>query len=289
MSEEVVQAQRAGRSKTAILALAAAVVGLGIGYGVGGLAKGAEGAKAAVQGAGDLAKEIEVANTKVTELNEILKTAAGKVRNNEFPSAEIEQLGAFDIPFDGNNLTNKGIGRFNSTAVTMLLNYSTSIADLKEQKDKVRRLFGAAKPQFEELVKERTAPRVHWSVVVTDGPHGKWAQMRPLGAGAFLASDRETRNYSWPGEVEIAKDTKAQLYKKGEPESSNYIPVDPSTEGAVCPQNMQVRLMGALMDLGSVIVGDKTPGHEKDGVAEKGNKLIDQLKKIGANPNATAG
>jgi hypothetical protein len=40
--------------------------------------------------------------------------------------------------------------------------------------------------------------------------------------------------------------------------------------------------MGALLDLGSTIIGDSTPGHEVAGVIEQGTKLMDQLKKIGA-------
>ncbi len=277
MSEEVVQAQKAGRSKTMILAAVTAVVGLGIGYGVGGLAKANEGAQAAVMGAELLVKEVDAANTAVSELNDVLKAAASKVRNNEFPAEEIEKLGGMEIPFDGSNLMNKGIGRYNPTAVTMLLSYSSAVADVKEQKDKVRRLFGAVKTQFEETAKEAKEPKVHWAVAVHDGPKGKWAKVQPV-EKAFLANDKKAK--SWPSKLKVGK-SELELYKKGDPESGQYIPVDPTTETAVCPQNLQLRLMGALMDLGKQIAGEKTPGHEKDGVVDIGEKVLDQLRRIG--------
>jgi hypothetical protein len=279
MSEEVVQAQRAGKSKTIVLAAATAVVGLVIGYGIGGLAQANQGAHVAVEGAELLTKEVDAANLKVSELNDILKAAASKVKAGDFPSAEIEKLGGLEIPFDGSNIMNKGIGRYNAAAVTMLLGYATSIADVKDQTDKIRRLFGAAKAQFEEDAKEKVDPKIHWGLVIADGPQGKWARLSPLGDKAFLINDKKTKNYKWPSELEVGK-TKLEMYKKGEPDGA-FFPIDPSTEGAVCPQNMQARLLVALMDLGGTLAGDKTPGHEKDGVIDVGEKLMDQLRKIG--------
>jgi hypothetical protein len=280
MGEEVLQAQKAGRSKTMILAAATCVVGLVIGYGIGGLAKGNEGAKAAVAGAELLVKEIDEANTKVSELNDVLKAAAAKVRENEFPSAEIEKLGGLDIPFDGTNLTNKNIGRFNASAVTMLLQYSNSVAAIEDQRDKLRRLFGAVKESFEAAAKERTNPTVHWAVTIADGPGGKWAKVQPLADKAFAVADKSKPGYKWPADLEVGK-TKLELYSKGDPEASNYFPIDPGTEKSVCPENLQFRLMGALLDLGNTIAGDSTPGHEVDGVIAQGDKLMEQLKKIG--------
>jgi hypothetical protein len=277
MGEEVIQAQRAGRSKTMMLAAATAVIGLGIGYGIGGLAKGNEGAKAAIVGAEALVKEIDAANIKIGEMNDVLKSAASKVRDNEFPSAEIEKLGGIDIPFDGTNLTNKGIGRFNPQAVTMLLQYSNAVAAIEDQRDKLRRLFGAAKDSFDAAAKQAANPSVHWAVSIGDGPGGKWAKIQPLADKAFPAATKEKK---WPDSLEIGK-SKFDLYSKGDPGASNYFPVDPGTEKSVCPENLQFRLIGALMDLGGTISGDQTPGHEVDGVMAQGDKLMDQLKKIG--------
>ncbi len=273
MTEEVVQAQKAGRSKVMLLAAFTLAIGLGIGYGVGGLAEASKGADAALLGAQSLVKEIEAANTKVSELNDTLKAAAGKVKEGKYPSEEIEKLGAVDIPFDGTNLVGKGIGRYNATAVSLLLGYSSAVADVESQTEKLRRLFGAFKPQWEQIEAEAKEPKVHWGLVVADGPKGKWAKMTPL-AKPFSVKE-------WASEVEVGK-SKMSVYKKGDPEGSEVIPVDPTTEAGVCPNNIQLRLMGALLDLGSSIVGDSTPGHEVPGVIDQGNKLVDQLKKIGA-------
>jgi hypothetical protein len=278
MGDDMVQARKDARKKTMILALATAVVGLGVGFGIGGLVKGNEGAQAAVQGAEMLVEEIDAANLKLSELNDVIKAAGSKVKDGEFPADEIEKLGAVEIPFDGTNLTNKGIGRFNATAVTMLLNYSNGVADVKAQKDKIRRLFGAAKKQFEAIAEEKKTPKVHWGVAINDGPHGKWAKMYNLADKAFKAADKKDK---WPKEVEVGK-SKMELYGgKGAPEGSEFIPVDPSTEPGVCPQTFQFQLLRALGDVREAISGIKTPGHERDGVIDVGEKVLDQLRKIG--------
>lgn len=277
MGDDMIQARKAARSKSMILAGATAVVGLIIGFGVGGLVKGNEGAQAAVQGAELLVTEIDAANLKLSEMDDVLKAAGDKVKAGDFPSAEIEKLGALEIPFDGTNLTNKGIGRFNATAVTMLLNYSNGVADVKAQRDKIRRLFGAAKKQFESVAEEKKTPKVHWGISITDGPHGKWAKMHHLGDKAFKAADKSEK---WPSEVEVGK-SKMELYSKGGPEGTEFVPVDPTTEASVCPQTFQYQLLSALSDVRETIAGNKQPGMERDGVLDTGERVLDQLRKIG--------
>lgn len=283
MSDEVVEAQRRGRSKIAVLAAVTAIIGGLMGFGMGQLVKGNEGAKAAVEGAGLLVKEVSDANTKANELNELYKEAAKKVRAGKFPSEEIEKLGAVDIPFDGTNLTNKGIGRYNATAMTLLLQYSAAVADAKDQKDKIRRLFGAAKPTFDTIAAEKEKPNFHWGVSLTSTPMGPVASVLPI--KPVPIQDKEQKSYRWPGQFETP-DGKKKLDRftggdpfKGDP---TVIPVDPDGESAVCPQNLQFRLMGALVDASRGLQGDDTPGHEKAGVLTMGDKLLDQLRKIGS-------
>ena len=283
MSDEVVEAQRRGRSKVAVLAAITAIIGGMMGFGMGQLVKGNEGAKAAVEGAGLLVKEVSDANAKANELNELYKEAAKKVRAGKFPADEIEKLGAIDIPFDGSNLMNKGIGRYNATAMTLLLQYSTAVADAKDQKDKIRRLFGAAKPTFDTIAAEKEKPNFHWGVALTSTPMGPVASVMPI--KPVPIQDKEKKAYRWPSQFETP-DGKKKLdrFTSGDPLKGDpaVIPVDPDGESAVCPQNLQFRLMGALVDASRGLQGDDTPGNEKAGVISMGDKLMDQLRKIGS-------
>ena len=274
MSDEVIQAQRAGRSKVKLLAAATAIVGAVLGYGIGSLVKGNEGAQAAVQGAGLLVGDISKANETATELNELLKAAAKKVKGGEFPADEVEKLGAIDIPFDGSNLMNKGIGRYNSTAMTMLLQYSTAVQNVEDQKDKVRRLLGSIKPYLDNLKAEKENPMFHWGVKLDKTPSGAVGTMTLI--KPFPAKER------WPSELEFGK-TKLERYGWGDPKADSVVvPVDPGSETMVCPENIAFRVIGALMDTSKELEGDPTPGHERAGVIELGNKTMEQLKKIGS-------
>ena len=284
MSDDVVRAQKRGRVKVAVLALVVAVVGLGVGFGIGGLSKANEGAQAALSGAKQLVTEVDEANLKISELGETVKAAQASLKQGKYPSKEVEALGALEIPFDGNNLMNKGIGRYNSTAVTMLIRYANSVASLKEQAKKIRRIFGAAKSTFEKVAEEKENPQIHWGVSVANGPNGPWASMTPL--THFAVADKKKKSYRWPKQIEIPqgrkKKTKIARFEKGEPmKSVQIIPVNPRSEGAVCPENIQFKMMKVLLDLRKDIDGDETPGREVVGAVRLGEKVMDQLRKLG--------
>jgi hypothetical protein len=278
MGEEVVQAQRAARKKVFILAGVAAVVGLGIGFGMGQLVKGNEGAQAAVEGSEMLVKEVDAANIALGELDETLASAATKLQNGEYPSEEVEKLGAIDIPFNGANLMNKGIGRYNQTALTLLVAYTNAVEDVDSQKDKVRRLFGAVKEPFQAEAAEKDHPVVKWGVRIKGGPGGPWGQMSPIKPFEVVNKDKKA---NWPDKVEVGG-KEADRVSKGDIEKADgFLPIDPASQQAVCPETLSLRLMGSVMDLRETLKGDETPGHERDGVASLGEKLMDQLRKIG--------
>lgn len=278
MGEEVVQAQRAARKKVFVLAGATAIVGLVIGFGVGQLVKGNEGAQAAVEGSELLVKEIDAANIVLDELEGTLTSAATKLQNGEYPSAEVEKLGAIDVPFDGSNLLNKGIGRYNQTALTMLVAYVNAVEDVESQKDKIRRLFGAAKEPFIAEAKEKDEPVVKWGVSIKGGPGGPWGQMSLIKPFEVVNKEKKA---NWPSEIE-AGGKKAERVSKGDIEKvEGFLPIDPKSQGAVCPETLSLRLMGSLIDLRETLKGSDTPGSERDGVASLGTKVMDQLRKIG--------
>lgn len=279
MGEEVVQAQRANRKKTAVIVAGAAMVALVIGFGVGQLAKGNEGAQAAVAGAELLLKEVDASNIALGELESTLTAAGDKLKAGDYPSDEIEKLGALDIPFDGSNLLNKGIGRYNQTAVTMLVGYVNAVENVEDRKEKIRRLFGAAKEAYLAEQAEKKNPQVKWGVTLKGGPGGPWGAMALIKPFEVVDKDKKAK---WPNEIEsggkkVARMTKGDITKT----DGEVIPIDPLSQNSVCPETVTFKLLGALSDLRDDLKGDNTPGRERAGVAEVGEKLMDQLRRIG--------
>jgi hypothetical protein len=278
LGEEVLQAQRASSSKARIMALGAGVVALVVGFGVGSLYNGNQGAKAAMEGAGLLVQDINAANEKAMEMNELLKNAAKKIKGGAFPAEEVEKLGALDIPFDGSNLMNKGIGRYNSTAMTLLLQYSTAVQNAKDQRDKVRRLLGGVKTTLEAQAAAKANPSFHWGVTLQPTPMGPVGKMQPI--KPVLVKDAKDEKYRWPKEFEFGS-SKMARYEGGElKEDAVMIPVEPETEAMVCSENLAMKAMGALLDTSKDLEGDETPGSERAGVIELGRKTMELLKKI---------
>jgi hypothetical protein len=278
MGEEVVQAQRSARKKTFVLAGVAAIVGIVMGFGVGQLAKGNEGAQAAVEGAELMVKEIDAANIVLADLEATLASAGTKLQAGEYPSEEIEKLGAIDVPFDGSNLLNKGIGRYNQSAITMLVAYVNAVENVEDQKDKIRRLFGAAKEPFQQEAAEKTQPMVKWGVQIKGGPGGPWGSMTLIKPFEVVNKEKKA---AWPEQMEAGGKGVPRLSKGEVDKAEGVLPIDPLSQKGVCPDTLTLRLMGSLVDLRSTLKGEDTPGHERDGVAALGEKVMDQLRKIG--------
>jgi hypothetical protein len=95
----------------------------------------------------------------------------------------------------------------------------------------------------------------------------------------FLAKEK------WPDELKVGpagKQESFRRYTSGSPSGTAFIPVDPSTQTAVCPSDVIFKLRRELNDLETTLRGDTTPGDEKMGIIDSGQRLIDRLKKIGA-------
>jgi hypothetical protein len=294
MTEEVVAAQKKGRAKVVVLAAITCVIGGLIGYAFGGSVERGKSAEAAVTGAEELAKEVEDASSKIDELAEVLKAAQGQLKEGKYPADEVQKLGAIDIPFKGANLTGKGVGRFKSDIVTMLITFASGAHEANEAKDKIRSLLSGAKPAIEDLLAQKETPKVRWGTYLENGPGGPWVSMQPL-PEAFLVAKKDDKNYKWPGEFKIPQGGKSfdlKRYTSGDPTKAKsgepyIIPVNPSTQSAVCPSDTAIRLQRELRGLEDVLRGDKTPGSERDGLIDIGNALVDKLKGVG-RPGARA-
>jgi hypothetical protein len=278
IGEEVHEARRSGRKKIAVLAFVTAIIGGFVGFAVGGGAERAKGADAAVEGAQQLVKDVQAANTEVQKLADTLKAAKEKLTKGQYPEQEVSQLGGINIPFSGTTLAGKGIGRFQGDVLTMLMEYTNATTEANDQKEKVQNVLAGAKKGLLELLETSSKPQVRWAVQVGDGPGGPWASMMTV--PAFPAKEK------WPEEIKLGPAAKQETFKRyssGSPSGMSLIPVDPATQTSVCPSDVIFKLRRELNDLETTLRGDNTPGEERTGIIESGQKLMEKLKKIGAS------
>jgi hypothetical protein len=98
----------------------------------------------------------------------------------------------------------------------------------------------------------------------------------------------KAENNSWPGELKIKDGDQTvtlKRYSKGEPSMSEsspeFIPVIPQTQTLVCPADTAMRLRREVSEMEQLLRGDPTPGIDKEGLITLGDKILEELKKIG--------
>jgi hypothetical protein len=265
------------------LAIITAAIGGFIGFTLGGGAERGKGQEAALQGAQDLTKEVQAANTKIEELANVLKSAKEKLGKGKFPDEEVSKLGALNIPFDGTNLSGKGIGRFKSDVLNMLIQFASASTEANDQKEKIQNVLNRNKKGVQEFLDGQTKPVIRWSVMVSGSPFGPIASMQPVPAPFLVQSDDKK---PWPESFKLMADKKevtVKRYLKGEAatEDQTFIPVDPGTQTLVCPNDTLFSIRRELSGMEEVLRGNPTPGEEKTGLLEQGQNLLKKLKDIG--------
>jgi hypothetical protein len=292
MSEEVLEQQaKLQKRGYVITGIVSFIVGA-IGFTFGGSHERDKGAKAAIEGARDLVKDVEASDKVADDLNDVLAKASERLGKNEFPQEEISKLGEINIPFDGGHLTDKGIGRFRKEVVTQLITYANMAQKANDQKEKIQNLLSGTKAALTDILAQKTDPKIHWGVWVENGPGGPWANMQPLPAPFLVKStekvkdkDGKDQDYAWPAEIQIPRggqNATLKRYKSGDPTSGDpqFFPVAPQTESMVCPSTTIVRIRSELTEMQTILKGDTTPGAEKDGFLQMGERVEEALKKL---------
>jgi hypothetical protein len=284
MSDDVMRAQKGGRTKVMVLAAVTCAIGIGIGFTLGGASERGKGTDAAMEGAKELTKDIEATNKKIEELADVLKSAKEKLGKAQFPEEEVAKLGALNIPFNGTNLSGKGIGRFKADVLNGLFTFATAAAEANDQKEKIQSVLGRNKKGVQEFLDGQKNPVVRWSIIVGGSPLGPIASMQPVPT-PFLIQSPDKK--AWPESFELMEDKKkvvVKRYLKGDAatEDPTFIPVDPSTQALVCPNDVLFSIRRELTGMEEVLRGNPTPGEEKVGLLEQGQTLVKKLKQIGA-------
>lgn len=284
MGEEIIEARKKGRSKVMILCGVTAVIGMVLGFAVGGLNEKSNRATQALEGAKLLIKDVEASAVQAQALADVLKAVGTKLGEGKYPEEDVNKLGGIDIPFDGTNLAGKPISMFKAGLVNQLMTYASTATEVDEQKTKIKRLLGGSKEAITALLADKDNPKIRWAVVVQPGPVGPWASMQPV-PEPFLV---KAENNSWPGEFKVKDGDQTitlKRYSKGEPSMSEsspeFIPVIPQTQSLVCPADTAVRLRREVGEMEKLLKGDPTPGIDKEGLIGLGDKILEELKKIG--------
>jgi hypothetical protein len=289
MSQEVLEAQKKGKTLITVLAAGMALIGGLLGYALGGRIESNKGAQKAVADAGELVKEVNKANGTALEMAEVLGAIAEKLKSNKYPGDEAKKLGSLNVDFSGLNLAGKAIGRFQLNMVKDLITYAGSAQEANDQKDKLQNLISVAKSEIAGYLdqQDETKRKIQWALFVQSGTKGPVAVMQPLEKEQWFQVDKkDDKAYKWPDKFKIKEGNKTfdlERYAKGDPISSSpkIIPVDPTSHGAVCPVTVMGRLSAEASKLEELLKGDKTPGAEKTGMVDLGDKLVQDLKKIG--------
>lgn len=294
MDDEVLQAQKKGKSKVLMVAGGMAVVGAVIGIAIGGGMERRKRQDIALEGAKLLSEDIDKANVEIAKLAEVLNDAKRALSDGEYPTTAVAALADVAVPFDGTYLAGKGTGLMSPKINLSLVDFAGKSVEANDQKERLHRVLAGSEAALKEILSQTDKPKFNWSVFVIPGPHGPMASMQPLPEAFFVTSKEKMKDkdgkmvdYAWPEEIEVPdgdKKVKLKLYKDGNPVSSTpmLIPVEPTSQGLVCPNDTIVRLRNEIVKLEELLKGDKSdPTNETEGLTDLGSKLIDELKSIG--------
>jgi hypothetical protein len=282
MSDEVRQAQKKQAKKYMVMALFTAVVGGVIGYAVGSGAERGKVADQALRDAGDLAKEIKTAMISAETLADTLKAAREQLQASKYPEAEVTKLGGLRIPFGGDKLGGRNIGRFKKEVSSGLLALTSQAEKVNEQTETVQRFLGGFRKALTENFAQATSPKVQWVAYAEGTSTGPLLTMMAVPEPFAVKADK-----GWPESIKFkvgGKDVNIKRYTKGDPAGSDplYIPVDPASQSSVCPQDIVFRVARQVQELENLLRGGKdAEGNDESGFIDAGRALEEKLKGIG--------
>ncbi len=282
---EAVEAAKKSRKFIGVAGAVGVVLGVGIGWSFGVNAERSRRESVSIQGAADLIKDVEASNAKVKELAAKIKAAGDSMKQKKFPDTFATELGALNIPFDGDKFQGKGVGSFDRETLKLVFQYTTDVAALNTRKDALKSLFSGQKKAIVDVLEAK--PMVKYSILVTKGAKGAAASLVPMSEPFLLSGD-------WPKDYKAQDLVNRQVlslsrYDSGEPFSTAQkqygIPLEPVSVGAAFPNDISTRVLSELSKTATILNGVKaaTPDEEDQaGVIRSGELLVEALKKIAA-------
>lgn len=286
-SEVIHQERKRAQKKIALYGAGAALLGIAIGYLVGGAKANSDVGAKAVRTAGDLEKEVKGANEKLRELATKLEDAGNALKNKQFPEQIITDLGGLVIPFDADQLGNRiGGVALPTKYVRPLVTYTVKVREVNDSKDKVKNFLSLTKVPLDKYWKEEKEPVFNFSVVFAqDGQKGTLAELVPNKEPFPVGKD-------WPASYTILQTQRSQQgVKQAEKKANRWvkdaltgsdpvaIPVAPASVAAFSSEELISKLFAELRDLRRIIEGNKEDPQDAGGLLKEGENLADELRK----------
>lgn len=293
-SEVIHQERKKAGRKIALYGALAALLGIGIGYTVGGAKANSDTGSKAVKTAGDLGKDVKEANEKLSELNTKLEQAAeGLFKTKAYPEQAAKDIASLVIPFDAETLGAKlGSVAMPTKFVRSLVIYTAKIKDVSDTKNKLGNALGNVKIKeaIEKYWKEEKEPVFNYSVIFfQDGQKGIQAQL-VQNKDTFAVGKDWPANYAiftlqrTPQGMKQQEKKATRLPKDASPLVASdpvAIPVEPSTVAAFSTEKSLNEIYAQLLDLKKVIEGNKEDPQDTGGLLKEGETLADDLRKAG--------
>lgn len=284
IGEEVHEERKKASKRAALVGVGALVLGVAVGWPIGGAQERSGRGQAAIAGAQGLEKDVKAANEKIKALNDNIAAATEKLTNKEFPAELAKALGGINVPFDATNLENKQVGSLPGRVLRALLAFTGEVQDLNSSKESLKNLLGAAQPIIEKAWKEEKEPVIGFSVLFRpEGQKGMVAELVQNKEPFKLGGD-------WPAKYTVLKverskpvDKSAARWVKGDLTGNDpiVIPVDPPTVAAFTSQEIVGKLIKALRDTRQTMEGNQEdPTHPSPGLLKEGEDLATQLHQV---------
>lgn len=286
VGEEIHEERKKANTRAILFSVIAAVVGVGIGFALGGLKERSDRGQAAVKTAADLEKEIKASNEKMKELGEKLQEAVTKLGKKEYPAELAGALGGLNIPFDPQTLEKPGVASMGKS-LRPLMKYASTVQELNGDKDKLKGWLTQLQAPIEKAWKEEKEPNVNFSVIFRpEGGKGMMAELVPNKDPFKLGAD-------FPKEYTVIKpekvqgqtkgvEKKAKRWEKGDLTGSDpvAIPVSPETT-SILSDKVLTQLQLKMYEPLEIIFGkDKGLPTETEGLLKEGENLEHELHKL---------
>lgn len=282
VGEEIIKEREKAKKQLIGAAIGTALLGIAIGYVVGGQAAKADRGKQVIANAGKLKDGIKDANAAMKDLDTKLADAVEKLQKKEYPADLSGQLGAINIPFDATKVDGGAISGLKPSALRQLLNFTSSCEELNDKKDKLKSLLDFAKDPVVKAWKEEKEPVMNFSVMFRSDQKGVIAEFVPNKDPFDISKD-------WPANYAVMKtergkpvEKKLSRYTKGDlPGTDVVIPIDPGSTAIFTSQEGIRNLRKAFVDLRQELKGDDSdPQNPVTGTIELGDQLLSELQKI---------
>jgi hypothetical protein len=288
------QHKKAGRTSAIIAGLLGAVIFGALGFVWGGQRANAQVNASAVQGAKEIAADIDKTNKEIKVIQEKLAAAKKSLfQDKKFPETFAAELKAIKLVFDAGTLAGKNTNRLKPQTQKALIQYSSEVQDLDKRREKIARMFENNKKDIVGLLEGGEKPRMSFAVFTGKDEKG------PIATFVKIKEPFEYKQ-AWPEKFFIkgaGEDIQVERYKSGEPfvkagktekeKPTVYaIPIEPDGLARIFPNDISTRVqseLGAAMTLiEGTPTGTTTADDERAGVLKTGDDVLKELNAIGA-------